>query len=370
MKVSCIREDLLNCIQIVQKAVPGRSTIPILMGILVETVGGNTLKLTGTDLKLGIESTLPCKVINDGSIVLPSHIFGELVRKLPDEEIIFTGEENNKILFECGKSRFNLAGSPAEDYPSMPVIKEENFIHMSQNLFRNMIRQTNFAVSEDETKNVLTGQLLQIRGDSIRLVALDGFRIALVDGKGKNDKQNEIDVIIPGKTLNEFSKILSSRDSDEFSISLTENQILFDLGSTRVISRLIDGEYLKYEKVLPEDFKTTVIIDKNSLINSIDRAYLLAREEKGNNLIKMNIDGNNLVITSNSEAGNVYEQIEIEKEGDDQEIAFNSRYIMDALRSIDTEKVIMKFINNISPCIIKPFGLENQLNMVLPVMIN
>jgi len=367
MKIICFKNELINCIQSVQKAVPSRSTMDIITGVLLETLNDNILKLTATDLKLGIESQIPCRVIEEGGIVLPSNIFGELIRKFPEEEITITTSNNNTALVECKNSRFNISGMPAEDFPTLPSIEEEKFINISHNLFKTMIRQTNFAVSEDETRSILTGQLLEVREDKIRLVALDGFRISISDGKAKNLKGNEIDVIIPGKTLNELSKILSYKDSDEFSISLTENQILFDLGTTKVVSGIIDGEYLNYEKVIPDEFKTIVTCEKKSVIDSIDRAYLLAKEEKGNYLIKIKIEGNNIIVTSNSEIGNVYEKITVEKEGEDLEIAFNSRYIFDALKSTESEKVTMKFISSLSPCIITPFDSTKQLNMVLPV---
>ncbi len=367
MKIICSKSDLINCIHTVQKAVSSRTTMDIITGILVKTLDENTLKLTATDLKLGIESQIPCRVIEEGSIVLPSNIFGELIRKFPEEEITITTSKNNTALIECDNSRFNISGMPSEDFPKLPDITEDKFVNISHNLFKTMVRQTNFAVSEDETRGILTGQLLEIKEDKIRLVALDGFRISIADGEAQNLKENDTEIIIPGKTLNEFSKILSYKDSDQFSISLTDNQILFDLGNTKVISRIIDGEYLRYEKVIPDEFKTIVTCDKNVIVDSIDRAYLLAKEEKGNYLIKIKIEGNNIIITSNSDIGNVYEQIVVEKEGLDLEIAFNSRYILEALKSIESEKLTLKLISSLSPCIITPSDSTKQLNMVLPV---
>lgn len=369
MKVICSKRDLVNCIQTVQKAVPSRSTMEIITGILVKTLNNNTLQLTGTDLKLGIESKISCEVLEEGSIVIPSTIFGELVRKLPDEKITITVSSDNTALVECGKSRYNISGMSAEDFPTLPDITEDKLISMSHSQFKTMIRQTNYAVSEDETRGVLTGQLLEIKEDKVRLVALDGFRISLADGEFDNSEENEnkMEIIIPGKTLNEFSKVLSYNDDELFSISLTENQILFDLGDTKVVSRIIDGEYLNYEKVIPNEFNTIVTCDRSTIVNSIDRAYLLAKEEKGNYLIKIRIEGNNIIITSDSDIGNVYEQIVVEKEGEDLEIAFNSRYILDALKSIESEKIVLKLISNLSPCIITPLDSERQLNMVLPV---
>lgn len=369
MKIKCNKEDMLFGIQTVQKAVSTKSTLKILTGILIKTLDDNHVKLTATNLELTIETKVKAEIIEHGSVVISSKLISEIVRKLPEENIFINSDENNVVFINSGKSEFKLSGMSSEDFPEVPQIVNKGFFSISQNLFKDMIRQTVFAVSEDETKQVLMGECLQIKNNSFRLVALDGYRIALREGEGINSYNDEFvkQLIIPGKTMNELMKILSSSDEDNFIISSTDNEILFDLGDTRVISRLIDGKYINYESFIPTDFNTCVSIEKDRIIDCLDRAYIMARESSGNNLIKLDIKDNLMYIVSNSDIGGVIEELEIKKQGEDIEIAFNSIYLLDALKSIDSLEVVMKFINNVSPCIIVPSEMENQLNLVLPV---
>lgn len=369
MKVSFSKENMLYGIQKVDKAVSNKTTLPILTGICFETVDNSTLKLSATDLEIGIECSIKCNVEKPGAVVLSASMFSEIIKKLPEQEISLEVTDNHKAKITCGNSYFNISGSSIEDFPKLPEIKQEKVIKISQGLFKDMIKQTIFAVSTDETRHVLMGELLEINNDSLKLVALDGYRIAIREGKGEDALNIERDIIIPGKTLNEFGKILSSNTDDYFTVSLTDNQIMFDLGDTIVVSRLLDGEFVNYEQVIPQEFNTVVKVNRNGIINSIDRAYLVAREGKGNNLIKIEIRDGVINITSNSEIGEVKEQVEAEVSGEDLVIAFNSKYIMDALKATDSDEVVMQFINEVNPCVIKPMDVNNQLNLVLPVKI-
>jgi len=226
-----------------------------------------------------------------------------------------------------------------------------------------MIKQTIFATAQDETRPILTGALLEISEGKASLVAIDGYRLAV-----KNvaiNSVNDIKVVIPGKTLNEISKILDDDDSD-VKITFTSSHIIFNLGNTVIISRLLEGQFLNYKDIIRNEYKSKVKIKTKDMQASIERASLLAREGR-NNLVKFTVSDDNLIITSNSEIGNVYEEIPIELEGNDITIAFNSKYLLDGIKVIDSEEVIMNFVSNVNPCIIKPVEDNSYTYLILPV---
>lgn len=362
MKFISSKIDLLNGISTVQKAVTGKTTLPILEGILINCKNGK-LTLTATDLDLGIETRIDCTAISDGSVVLNARLFGEIVRKLPDMdiEIEVDGTYNTTII--CGKSKFNLVGQNPDEYPELPVINENAMYNLPQDLFRNMIRQVIFATAQDETRPILTGVLFEVKDGILSMVALDAYRLAL--RRSRVGLQSNISAVIPGKTLNEVSKIITSSD-DDLSITFTPNHILFTIGSTRVISRLLEGEFINYRQIIPEEYKIKVKVDTRMLQDSIERASLLAKEGK-TNLIKMDISDNLMVITSNSQLGNVYEEVPVELEGGDIQIAFNSKYFLDVLKILDVEEVNLELSSSVSPCVLKTADDDSYVYLVLPV---
>lgn len=362
MKLICSKNDLLEGISIVQRAVTGKTTLPILEGILINCKNG-ILTLTSTDLDLGIETKINCNVISDGSVVLNARLFGEVIRRLPDLEIVIEVDLRYNALILCGKSKFNLVGQNPDEYPELPVINENNMYRIPQDLLRNMIRQVIFATAQDDTRPILTGVLFEVKDEIISMVALDVYRLAL--RKSKVNVSSNISAVIPGKTLNEVSKILLPSD-EEVSITFTPNHILFSLGNTRIISRLLDGEFINYRQIIPEEHKIRVKAETKILYDSIERASLLAKEGK-TNLIKMDIKEGCIVITSNSQQGNVYEEVPIMLEGGELQIAFNSKYLIDVLKVIDAEEVYLEFSSSVSPCILKTVNDDSYIYLILPV---
>ncbi|RKD31369.1 DNA polymerase III subunit beta [Thermohalobacter berrensis] len=362
MKIIVDQKELNRAIGIVQKAVTSKTTLPILNGILLEAKD-NTLKLTGTDLELGIESYINCEVIEEGSIVITSKIFGDIIKKLPDLKVELEVDLDNQVHINCGTSKFNLIGQPAEEYPQLPQVNEDVSIKIPKDLLKNMIRQTVFAAAQDEVKPILTGALLEINKNEVTLVALDGYRLAL-----KNvsvECEHDVKVVIPSKTLNEVSRIIDDDDSD-VNIMFTSSHVLFNCGDTVIISRLLEGEFINYKDIIRDEYNSRVKVKTKDIQQSIERASLLAREGK-NNLVKFNISDDKLVINSNSEIGNVHEEIPIELEGNDIKIAFNSKYMLDALKVIDSEEINMDFVSNVKPCIIRPVEDKSYTYLVLPV---
>ncbi len=363
MNFKCSQRNLTDAINIVQKAVSTKSTQPILKGILIEAKDGK-VKLVGNDLNIGIETYLEAEVIEEGSIVVLSRLFGDIIRKLPNQEITVATEENN-ITIKCFNSEFNIVGQNSMEFPELPSIDDSNCYMLNNHLLRNMIRQTIFATSQDETRPILTGSLIEIENKQISFVSVDGYRLALRTAYIDTDQVNK--AVVPSKTLSELGKIISNIDSDcDIKISITDKHILFSLDSIKIVSRLLEGEFIKYSQIIPKENKTFFKVNTHDLLNSIERASLVAREGK-NNSIKFTINDDLLTIKSNVEVGSVEEKVNISLEGDDLEIGFNPKYIIDALKVIDSEEIIIELTSNVSPCILKPSDNENYTYLLLPV---
>ena len=365
MKLNIDQRELSQGIGIVQKGISSKTTLPILSGILLKAEG-NTLTLTGTDLEIGIEKAVNCNVLREGNVVITSRIFRDIIKKLPDLPVEIEVDEKQNVHIKCGMSKFNIQGQTSEEYPRLTKIEDEKSFHIPKDLLKNMIRQTIFATAQDETRPILTGALLEIASGKISLVALDGYRLALKNASV--DFPEDISIVIPSKTLNEVNKILEDDDGD-VEIVCTDSHIIFILSNTLISSRLLEGQFLNYKDIIRNDYKSRVKVNTQKIKDSIERASLLAREGK-NNLVKLQISDDKLIITSNSEIGDVYEEIAIDLEGEDIEIAFNSKYILDGIRIIDSEEITMDLVSSVNPCIIKPANDENYTYLILPVRLS
>lgn len=361
MWFTCEKEVLQEAVNTVQKATSTKTTYPILEGILIN-ISDNNVKFTATDLDLGIETYINADIKENGAIVVNSKLFGELIRKLPNDTVTFK-TENNNIYINCQKSEFVIVGNSPEEFPQLPAINENSMYEISQDVLKNMIRQTLFSIAQDETRPILTGVLFEVKDGILSFVALDGFRLAL---KSYDlGSVNNISAVIPGKTLNEISKILEPVE-ESVKITFTPNHILFNLGNTRIISRLLDGEFINYRQIIPDEYRLRARVNMNELLDSIERASLLAREGK-TNLIKFELTEDKMVITSNSQMGKVHEEINMDLEGEGIKIAFNSKYFLDVLRIIDTEEIYLEFSTNVSPCLVKKVDSPDYIYLVLPV---
>lgn len=361
MKIITTKSVLLDIINIVQKAVPSKTTLTILEGILFEAKNGK-LKLTATDLEIGIESVANVDVIEPGKVVLSSRIVGEVVRKLPDADIEIETVENNLVYIKSENSSFKIITLSSVEFPELPVVKKENGITISQSILRDMIKKTIFAVSTDEVRPILTGVLFDIAGENFTMVALDGFRMAVKWNNILNE--SSFKAVVPGKTLSEISKILNENE-DPVNIYFSKNHIQFQVGDTIVVSRLLEGEFINYKQIIPSEYKIKVKVTTESLMESCDRAALFARDSS-NNMIKFEINDDLMIIRSNSQNGDVYEEVKIQKEGNDLEIAFNAKYFIDVLKVIESEEITVEFTTNVSPSIIRPCEDTGYLYLVLP----
>lgn len=363
MKIICSKDNLLEGINIVQKAVSTKTTLPILEGILLEA--GVEFKLTGNDLEIGIECVVDADIKRQGSVVINSRMLGEIIRRLPDAEVMLEVKENNSVVIDCEDSFFEIKGLQASGFPALPLIEKEDGLAISQKILRDMIKQTIFAVSVDENRPILTGSLIECKNGNITIVSIDGFRLALRKSTFNNEDY-EKNVVIPGKTLNEISKIIQPVD-DMMYVYSTNNQILFDLGKCKVVSRLLEGEYLNYRGILPQDFETKIKVNTKELMASFERASLIISSEERRYPVRININDEKMIITSNSEVGNVREELKVEMEGNNIDIAFNPRYFIEALRVLEEEKVYIYFTSSIGPCTIKPIENDNFAYLVLPI---
>lgn len=365
MIFNCDKECLVNAINTVQKAVPTKTPLQILQGIMINAVDNNILKLTANDLELAIECNIEANIKEKGDIVVDAKLFGEIIRRMPDSEIHIETDEDNNVTIECLNNKFRIKGNSTDGFPGIPTIEKETSLKTNQSTIRDMIRQTIFAVGEDENKPVLTGTLVECKNGVLTFVSCDSYTLALRKCTIE-DTEADISVIVPGKTLNDIAKILNSVE-DELNIYTNKNLILFDIGNTKVVSRLLEGEYFKYESVIPEEYETTIKIDKRDLLEGIERVSLLISSDGTRFPITMLLKNDNLTISTNTQIGNAKVDLPVEINGNDMDIRFNPKYFIDSLKVIDEEKVEVLFSSDVGPCIIKSIDKDIFIYMILPL---
>jgi DNA polymerase-3 subunit beta len=363
MKLICSKANLLNGVQTVSKAVPNKTTMSILECILVDATKG-IITLTANDMELGIETIIEGDIVEKGIIALDAKIFLDIVRNLPDSDITIETDFTYKTTITCEKSKFNIIGKSGDDFSYLPSVERENSIVMSQFTLKEVVRQTIFSISDNDNNKLMTGELFDINGDTLKVVSLDGHRISIRKILLKNN-YSPVKVVVPGKTLNEVSKILPGDAESDVTISFTSNHIVFEFDNTTVVSRLIEGEYFKIDQMLSSDYETKVKINKKEFINCINRATLLVKEGDKKPII-INITDEGMELKINSILGSMNEEIDIEKNGKDLMIGFNPKFLIDALRVIDDEEVELYMVNPKAPCFIKD-AAENYIYLILPV---
>lgn len=363
MKLVFTKSNLNKAVGIVMKAVPTRTTMNILECILIDATT-NEIKFTGNDMELGIETIVEGEIIEKGKIAIDAKLFSEIVRKLPDNDITLTTDSTNNALITCEKSKFNIAGKSGDDFSYLPAIIKDKMITLSQFQLKEVINQTIFSIAINDNNKMMTGELFEVNEGTLKVVGLDGHRIAIRNIKleGRSD---DVRVVIPGKTLQEISKILNADAESFVNIYFTNNHVLFEFDQTHVVSRLIEGDYFKISQMLSNDYETKVSINKKEFLDSIDRANLLIREGDKKPII-INILNGLLQVNVNSAIGALNEDIDIDKEGKDIMIGFNPKFLMDALRVIDDENVTMYLVNHKSPCFIRDKE-EKYIYLILPV---
>ena len=366
MKLICSKASLLKGVSIVSKAVPSRTTMPILNCILIDA-SANEIKLTANDMELGIETVIEGEIIERGIIALDAKFFSEIVRKLPDNEVVIESDDSFQTIITCEKAKFTIAGKSGEDFSYLPYIEKNESISISQFTLKDVVRQTIFSIADNDTNKLMTGELFEINENRLRVVSLDGHRISIRNIELK-ENYSPLKVVVPGKTLQEISKILTGEAEDMVDIYFADNHILFEFDQTKVVSRLIEGEYFHIDQMLSSDYDTKVKVNKREFLSCIDRATLLIREGDKKPII-LNIQDGSLQLKINSFAGSMNEELEIDKEGKDLLIGFNPRFFIDALRVIDEEEVTLYMVNPKAPCFIKD-DAGTYVYLILPVNFN
>lgn len=363
MKILCKKEDLITGVNTVQRAVSSKNTLPILQGIRLRTEDQN-LVFEATDLEIGIRCRVPISVQEEGQVVLPAKLFSEIARKLPDTDIKIESNDKNINIFYYS-SDFAINGYDPEEYPEISDISSSSTIELPASLFKSMIKQTIFACSMEETRPVFTGILLQIDKENICIVGTDTHRLAfskeILAGNNK-----EFSGIIPSKTMQEIYRLLD--DDDTLTISFSSSRVIFKFSQVQIVTRLIEGQFPNYKQVIPSSCNTKLLVNTKKLLDTVERASLLSKDNYlKTNTVRFNIENSQLSINHFSEMGKIFEQLDIEQNGEDVAIAFNAKYIIDLLKVVDTENVMIDVSGSFGPCIFRPHNNEKYLCLVLPL---
>lgn len=366
MHIICDKSKLIEGMNIVMKAIPGKTTMMILECVVIE-VKDNQIKLIANDLQLEIETLIDGEIKQEGSVAVGAKVFFEIIRKLPSDNVSITVDEDYHMNISCGKAKFNIMAKATDEFPYLPNIVKDKNVNISQFTLKDIIRQTVFSISDNENAKVMTGELFEIHDSELKVVSLDGHRISIRKVK-LNQSYDDVSVIIPGKTLIEISKIINGGMDDEVSIFFTDKHVLFEFEDTIVLSRLIEGEYYKIDKMLSTDYETKVTVNKREMLECIDRSTLLLKESDKKPVI-IDVQDDYMKFAMNSAIGSMDEDIDASKEGKDILIGFNPRFLMDALRVIDEDEITMYMINPKAPCFIRDQE-ETYIYLILPVNFN
>ena len=366
MHIICDKSKLIEGMNIVMKAIPGKTTMMILECVVIE-VKDNQIKLIANDLQLGIETLIDGEIKREGSVAVGAKVFFEIIRKLPSDNVSITVDEEYHMNISCGKAKFNIMAKATDEFPYLPNIVKDKNVNISQFTLKDIIRQNVFSISYNENAKVMTGELFEIHDSELKVVSLDGHRISIRKVK-LNQSYDDVSVIIPGKTLIEISKIINGGMDDEVSIFFTDKHVLFEFEDTIVLSRLIEGEYYKIDKMLSTDYETKVTVNKREMLECIDRSTLLLKESDKKPVI-IDVQDDYMKFAMNSAIGSMDEDIDASKEGKDILIGFNPRFLMDALRVIDEDEITMYMINPKAPCFIRDQE-ETYIYLILPVNFN
>lgn len=364
MKFSCEKALLMAAISTASRAVAPKSSIPALEGLLLEA--GDNLRLTGYNLETGIRTALDADITQGGALVLSSRLFGEIVRKLPDDVVVFSSE-NYHVKIRCGMSEFDILATDPAEFPSLPEV-EENARQFSIRRcdLGSMIRQTIFAVSTNESRPIHTGSLFEVEGEELTMVAVDGYRLALRREPIAERKGENFSFVVPGAALNEVEKICGEKEENACVVQGSRH-ILFQMGETILISRRLEGEFLAYRNAIPKNNTIRLLCETRLLRESIDRVSLII-SDKLKSPLRCRLEKDLLHITSKTAIGAAADQCPVEGNGKGLEIGFNNKYMMDALKAVPTEKIWLELTSGVAPCVILPEGEEKKfVYMVLPV---
>ena len=364
MQFTCSTKSLIEALQIATKALSNRTTNQILEGVLLET-DSEQLTITCSDERITIVTSIDANVSQPGRGVVPGKLFSDIVRRLPDETVDIKMDNRFVFTIRSASSRMNISGQDADLFPRLPKMDDEREISLPQDMLRDMITKTEFAIAQDDMREVLTGCLLEVRGGDAIMVALDGFRLAMIKNACA-DVTSSMSAIIPGRAVSDIGKLLKDGEDDFCVLSFEKNRLHINLMGTDIYVVLIEGEYIDYRRILPNQFATRVVAELEPMRRAVERAALIARESS-NNRVRFVIEDGRMNIESNSEIGDVHEEMEVEQQGGDITITFNVKYMQDVMRIIESDRIELNMNTHVTPCVITPVDNRDYLHLVLPV---
>ena len=365
MKFTCEKSFLQEAVNISSQTVSSKSTIAALEGLLLEA--GSDLHITGYDMKTGIRTVVPADVTEPGSIVLNSRLFVDIIRKLPDDIISVVSDDNMMTTITCGMSRFNIMGIDSIDYPELPEVDSQSSVYILEKTLKTMIAQTNFAVSTNEARPIHTGSLFSIEDAMLTLVSVDGYRLALRKEPLAASDLEKISFVVPGAALNQVERIASDKEEGTVKITLGLKHIMFTIGSTVLVSRRLEGEFLNYKNAIPKTFKYSVEVEKGDFIASVERVSLIIND-KNKSPVRCKFGDGILRMRTNTPLGSAADECAVKGSGEDTVIGFNNRYMIDAAKAVPADSFNIQINSGLTPAIIVPTdGSENFLYMILPV---
>ncbi len=366
MKVICARQDLYEGVQVAARAVSQRTSLPIL-GHLLIAAEEDKVRISATDLEIGMECLVPASVQEPGSLTAPARMLTEVLASLPETDVAISVDESNTVTLKCGTSDFSILGLPPEEFPMLPEVREEVRLVVNRDAIRDGIKKTAFAVSIDESRAILTGILMQVSEDGLKLLSTDTHR-ACVQECPVVEVEGAVNAIVPGRAMNELSRIVPEGEGT-VEVTFSANQVLFKVGDTVLVSRLIEGQFPNVERVIPTESNKKLIVPTEQFLQSCKRAAIVARENS-NRLIMQTDDGKLVLTAESGSVGRAHEEVEIIKEGEDIKMAFNARYLLDVLGVVETEAIEVELSGEVNPAVVRPQGQDDYTYVLMPMQIS
>lgn len=366
MKFSCEKLVLQNAILTASRAVASKSSIPALEGLLLVCEDG-FLTVTGYNMQLGIRTRFACEIEEAGKLVLSARLFGDIIRRMPDDTVTLSSDEKLTVKVHCGDADFDIIGLPAEDFPELPEVEEKNMFFLPEKTLSAMIGQTAFAVSTNEARPVHMGSLFEVGENDLTVVSVDGFRLALRREKLEEKASGEFSFVAPGTALSEVQKVCEDVD-ESVKITLGDRHILFEVGETQLICRRLEGDFLDYKNAIPRRNPISLVVDTKAMMESLDRVSVVI-SEKLKSPVRCQFGQNMVTFSAKTANGDAKDVCKLEGDGKDLEIGFNNRYLSEALRYAPADTVRLELNSGISPALVVPMDDEDDsfLYMVLPV---
>lgn len=366
MKVICARKDLYEGVQVVGRAVSARTSLPIL-GHLLVTAEEDRLRIAATDLEIGMQCVVPASVQEPGSMTAPARTLTEVLASLPESEVAISVDESNAVSLKCATSDFSILGLPPEEFPMLPEVREEVSFNIDREVLHDGIKKTAFAISPDESRAILTGILMSVSETGLVLVSTDGHRLCKCDCS-LADSRGAVNAIVPGRAMQELMRIVPEAEGT-VEVTISATQVKFEVDDTVLISRLIEGQFPNYERVVPTEWTKKLIVPTEQFLQSVKRAEIVARDNN-NRTIVQTLDGKLVITAESGNIGSAREEVEVIREGDDLKMAFNARYLLDMLSVVDTEAVEVELSGEVSPALLRPQAQENYLYVLMPMQIS